>query len=422
MKIRKIIKTNTYKNIISLGSATLIKAVLALLVGISTRNMLGPEQYGYWITISLIFTFTPLFQLGTLNAMNREVPFYLERKNLKKVQEIRDSVFSFLFTLPLFIVILLLFISSLIYFKDIDVEYKTGLFLAAFIVFLNYLSSYVEMYFKSQQDFKLTSNLITTKSVAKSFFTLILVFLIGYEGMYLGMIIAIAFQVILARKVISIHRRKFTFSQYKKLIKIGFPILLVGIVWNLMIASDKFILTIFMTPEDLGNYSVGTFVFTTLMLVPQVLTQIFYPKIVRLISRNKIMEIRKLYWRVNKYLSLIMLIIVFVSYLLIPYFIKWFMPEYVEGTTAAQMLIFGIYPLTLVQMAGNYFNSTNNQKVYVSIQLICLLLNFLLSILLLNKFNSINSVALATSVTFYVYFVLMNGVFLIKSRGNSTVS
>ncbi|SFC52481.1 Membrane protein involved in the export of O-antigen and teichoic acid [Bacillus sp. OV322] len=412
----KLLKNDTLSNITSLGAATLTNALLSFLIGVLTRNILGPEQYGYWVSVTLIFTFTPLFHLGTLNAMNRQVPFFLARNDLKKVQEIRESVFSFLFTVPIYIIVLLLFTSIFMSFSDIPNEYKSGLFLVTVIVFFSYLSNYVEMYFKSQQDFKKTSKLVSIRSITQSVLTLSFVVWFGYLGMYLGMLLALIIQVFIARKVIPFKRKKGNSSNFKELIKVGFPILLVGIVWGITIASDRFIITIFMTPQDLGNYSVGMFVFSTVMLFPQVLDQIFYPEIVSLVSKNKVIEVKKLYFKVNKILALIMLGIVICGYFLLPYFIKWYMPEYNEGIKTAQILLFGVYPLTLVGIAANYFNSTDNQKVYVSIQLFCILLNVILSIVFLHYVYSISSVALATSISFFIYCILMNIVFLIKIR------
>lgn len=403
-------------NISALGSATIINAGLTFIVGIWTRNLLGPEQYGFWVAVTLIFTFTPIFQLGTLNAMNREVPFYLKRGDLDKVKEIRESVFSFLFTFPIYVACLLFILSISIVFIDIEKEYKTGLFLASFIIFFSYISNYIEMFFKSQQDFKTTSKLIMVKSVATSLLTLIFVFMIGYEGLYIGMLLALLLQIFITRKHLPFKSKKYDLQQYKSLIKIGFPIMLVGIIWSLMIASDRFIITLFMTPKDLGNYSVSILVFSSIMLLPQVLVQVFYPKIVEFVSQGEYVQINRLFWRINKVVSFIMLILVIIGYIMLPYFIKWFMPEYIEGIKAAQILLLGVYPLTLVGVAANYFNSTNNQKNYIFIQVISIMLNICLSLLFLHYSNSINSIALATSITFFIYFILMNATFIIKIR------
>lgn len=409
------IKTNPIlRNLTSFGSATLLNAVLAFIANIITRNLLGPEQYGYWLTVSLIFTFAPLLQLGTLNAMNREVPYYIARKNMKKVQEIRESVFSFMYTIPLYSIVLFLGISIVLFFTDIKYEYKIGLLFAIFIAGLTFLSGYVEMYYKSNQNFGRASWLISVKSISQSLLTIGFVYFWGYIGLYFGMLIALFLEVFLVKGILPKAKKTQPFSEYKELIKIGFPILFVGILWTVMIATDRLVISLFMTAEELGYYGVGLFVFSTMMLFPQVIGQVYYPKIVELVSIEKIAEIKRLFWSINKKLAVLMGFIVGVGYFLMPYFIRWFLPEYIQGTAAAQILLIGTYPLTLVGVAANYFNSTKNQKVYMMIQLFTIFLNILLSILLLYIRDSINSVAIATSISFIVYFILMNVFFLKK--------
>lgn len=405
-----------FGNIFTFGSATLLSAVFAFIVGVVTRNLLGPEIYGYWLTVSMLFPFIPILQLGTLNAMNREIPFYLARKDHEKVKEIRNLTFSFIFTIPLLSILVLFLVGIILLFFPIGFEYKFGWISAAFIGVLMFVASYTEIYYKSIQDFKFASKLVLLKNMSQSILTIALVVWLGYEGLYLGLILSLILEIILGRR--SFKGFKFTVNKdrYKELVKIGFPILLVGLVWSLMIASDRIIISIFMTPLDMGNYGVGMLVFSSMMLLPQVIGQVYYPKIVELVSVKEFLQIKNLAWKVNKVLAIVMGLIVVVGYFALPFFIKYLMPEYIEGTKAAQILLIGIFPLTLVSFAANYFNSTHNQKIYMSIQVISILLNVLISLVLLYFNKDIVSVALGTSMSNLIYCILMNSFFSMKIK------
>lgn len=415
-KIQTLLANNIIKNIISLGGATLLSAALSFILGVVTRNILGPTEYGYWLTISLLFTFIPLVQFGVVNAMNREVPFYKTRKDFQKVKEIKDTVFSFIITIPFLFLSVLFVISLILYFTDIDFQYQIGFLYSSLISFLLLLSTYVEMYFKSEQEFRSASRVIAIKSILQSLFTVFLTYILGYQGLYIGMGLALLIQLYIGR--ISFKNIKFVFDiqKYKTLIKIGFPILFVGIVWSFLIATDRLIISIFMTPQDLGNYGVGMLIFNSMMLIPQVIGQVFYPKIVEYVSRGQYRKIHEQYWKVNKILAICMLLVVGSIYFLFPYFVKTFMPNYTDAIKTGQILIWGIYPLTLIGFAANYFNATKNQKVYMNIQFFVILSNIIISIVLLNFYFKIESVALATSVSFFLYFLLMNFFFLKKIR------
>lgn len=418
MKVKKL-NNLMVQSIGLLGSATFLNAILVFTVEVFTRNLLGPEKYGYWMTISLLFTIMPIFQLGTLNAMNREVPFYLARNDYEKVKEIRENVFSFIITIPFLLVVCLLIISFFSFaIGEMKFEYKIGLVFAAIITGFTYLSSYTEMYYKSEQNFKKLSKLVSIKVISQSLFTISLVYLLGYIGLYLGMLIALIIEIIVGKEVFPAIKKVASLKEYKNLIQIGFPILIVGLVWSLMIATDRVFIALFMDPEDLGNYGVGMLIFSSMMLLPQVISQVMYPKIVELVSREQYQDIMRIYLKLNKALTIVMLGVVFVGYMLLPYLIGWLLPHYTEGIKAAQVLVLGIFPLTLVNLAANYFNATSNQKIYLMIQVISLVVNILLSLLFLYIEKSIISVSLATSISFVIYSILMNGLFWLKIKKN----
>ena len=168
-----------------------------------------------------------------------------------------------------------------------------------------------------------------------------------------------------------------------------------------------------MSPVDLGNYGVGLLVFNSVMLFPQVINKVFYPKIVELASVEKYMEIKKIFWRVNSILAIIVFIIIALGYALLPSFVTILMPGFQGGINAARILLVGFYPLAIVGIAGCYFNAINSQKVYLIIQLFSILLNILLSLAFLHFNHSIESVAISTSISFFIYMLLMNGYFLV---------
>ena len=91
------------------------------------------------------------------------------------------------------------------------------------------------MYYKSEQNFKKASNLISIRSISRSVITITLVYFIGYIGLYLGLFLSLLIQIIIAKDIFPKIKKLHPFSEHKELIRIGFPILVVGIVWSIMI-------------------------------------------------------------------------------------------------------------------------------------------------------------------------------------------
>lgn len=410
---KKIYNLPSFSNILTFGSATLLSSVLAFVLGVVSRNILGPEQYGYWVSLSMAFTFIPLLQLGVLNAMNREIPYYAARNLIEEANQIRQKTFSYLITFPSFIMLLLLLYSIFIYNSDIASEYKIGFIFISFMGILLFLSIYVEMYYKSIQDFKSASKLVAVKGIVQSVLSIIFIFLFGFSGLFLGMLAALVIEIIIGRKAFKEMEFivDFQFRSYIPLIKTGFPILMVGLIWSILIAIDKIILTFMMGPSDLGNYSVALLVFSTMMLLPQVIAQVYYPKIVTMVSKEEYPQIKQSYKRVNQFLLVISISIVTVGMFILPTLIRLLMPEYEAGIVSAQILLVGIIPLTLVNFAANYFNATYNQWLYIKILVVCIVVNILVSTTLLIVYPDISMVAIGTSITFLLYFILMNTFF-----------
>lgn len=407
----KILKNQLVSNVMSLGAVTGLASVINFILGIVTRNMLGPEKYGYWLMISLIFTYGPFLQLGMLNAMNKEVPYFLAKKNMKRVDEIYNYTFSFLFFLSLFVSISL-FVSSLLLSQSLKIETELiqGLMFASFLLLLLFLSMYCEMVYRSQQNFKFVAKLNFIKIVSQAIFTIIFVYSVGYIGLYIGMGLALLLEIFVAKKALRINLI-FNLREVFKLIKIGFPMLVVGTAWSLMTGFDRILISIYLTPTDLGNYGVALLVFSSLMLIPGVITQITYPKFMQIIGStesNYKSELRKYFLIINKNLSVIMLLVTLTLFVLIPHFIRLFLPEFTSGIKSAQILTLGIYPITLVGMAGNYFNAINKQLTYLCIIIFTIIFSFLLNSLLLLINSNILSIAIGTSISYFIYAILMN--------------
>jgi O-antigen/teichoic acid export membrane protein len=415
-KLQEFLANSFMKNILSLGGATLLSAAFSFVLGVVTRNILGPEEYGFWLSVSLIFTFFPLVQLGVVNAMNREVPFYKARGNYKKVQEAKSTTLSFLFTIPLLVSCILFIASLLLYFTEIEKQYKVGFVYSSLIGFILLMSMYVEMFFKSEQDFNVASKLIAIKSIIQSLLTVFFVYLLGYEGLFIGMGLSLIIQIYLGKSSFENRKIEFDIKKFKNFINIGFPILFVGVVWSILIATDRIIISIFMTPKDLGNYGAGMLIFNSMMLVPQVIGQVLYPKIVELISHHNYKQLYKLYWKVNQVLAIVMLLIVGSIYILIPFFVEIFLPNYKDAIKTGQILILGIYPLTLIGFAANYFNATHNQKLYLAVQVLIIIINISLSLLFLFQHFNLTSVALATAISYFLYAILMNVFFVVNIK------
>ena len=91
----------------------------------------------------------------------------------------------------------------------------------------------------------------------------------------------------------------------------------------------------------------------------------------------------------------------------ITYFVDIVMPQYTQGIKAAQVLIFGVYFISLVGTYANFLNSSNNHWKYLKI-IIAILINIIVNYIFIRYGGNIDSISIATSISNFVicYFFL----------------
>ena len=81
--------------------STLFTAGVTFVTDIISRNILGPQQYGLWLTISTVLVYGTIIQFGVLNGMNREIPRLLGKNQAEEAEYMRQVVKGWMITLLL---------------------------------------------------------------------------------------------------------------------------------------------------------------------------------------------------------------------------------------------------------------------------------------------------------------------------------
>ena len=72
--------------------STLFTAGVTFVTDIISRNILGIQQYGLWLTISTVLVYGTIIQFGVLNGMNREIPRLLGKNQAEEAEYMRQVV------------------------------------------------------------------------------------------------------------------------------------------------------------------------------------------------------------------------------------------------------------------------------------------------------------------------------------------
>jgi O-antigen/teichoic acid export membrane protein len=220
----------------------------------------------------------------------------------------------------------------------------------------------------------------------------------------------VAFLAILVIYRISSFKIEFQFdwSILRRLMKIGFPIMAAGLLFSLLISIDRWVILRYLGVESLGQYTLAILSVSILSLLPAVISHQLYPRMAfRYGSTGEKRSLLPIMLRQSLASMGVTLPLITVVFLLMPFFVETFMPDYVAGIKAARIVLVGLAFLPLTGGFGNYLNTVGRQVIYLSIISAAIVLNLVLDILFVNKGMGISGVAMGAAITYFIYTLVL---------------
>jgi O-antigen/teichoic acid export membrane protein len=130
----------------------------------------------------------------------------------------------------------------------------------------------------------------------------------------------------------------------------------------------------------LGHYTLAIVAFGAASLVPQVVSQLSYPRMGHAFGRlGDAGELRRLARRQSLQSLGVTLPAIVLLWLALPALATRFLPEYVEGVGAARILLLGVAAYASAIGPANLLVTTGHQRLYLTLQAASVALNGLLS-------------------------------------------
>ncbi|HCN36672.1 MAG TPA: hypothetical protein DIS94_03040 [Bacteroidetes bacterium] len=244
-----------FSNIFLQGSRFLVYYVFA--------KFAGSFNFGIWSQILLFTNLIYIFQFGALNGFRREIPFRLGQGN-NRYTVAKTSLIGVNFTL--LTIFLISLISGFYYlipgFSPEVSDLNRTLLYVSFALFA--FSYYLQLTIQSiGYSFGLFESINKYSNLTSILFILIAVILIYYPNIYF-FLLAQAFSIIFSSLVwFKLNKFKvkpffkFKNDTLKKILKTGFPIMLVGYLAILQLNLDRIFINWKLQLTDLGVFSIG---------------------------------------------------------------------------------------------------------------------------------------------------------------------
>ena len=339
-----------------------------------------------------------MFTFGVSNGMGILLPIALGKDQKEENYIVQNAFWCLVFS---FIIVGLVQIFFII---KVKIPLSYFLFLVTY-TFSIQLLNFLKVYLRSHQNFTLFSYAYFFQTM----FLLMGFYLIKININYLMILSLInLFTVIFVYSRIEKKKQKWSINkkQIIGLIKVGFPIMIAGIVGELLLSIDRLIISYFFNNIELGLYGFASNFFKGVRVIGVAISIITLPKIATSYSKGDFKSM--LYFaRAQQWVSFALMIISSVIAILIAFkFFPIFLPEYLRSVNLIIILLFVASLLPLSKYA-NILNVIGKQGLYLKAQIFIILTNNIFSITLIYLGYGIEGVAIASILSMILYVSLI---------------
>ncbi|MGI6726978.1 MAG: oligosaccharide flippase family protein [Anaerovoracaceae bacterium] len=400
------------KNIIFITSSTIICSLVHFLFSVYSRKFVNVTDYGIYTSCLILATYMNYAQLGVLNSYNRDYPQLIGGNHKKDAEHLRNVTLTYIlgvFIATAIIAEIIIFIIGRIN-TGISQYMICGLMITAIMVVFSALEQFSSYSIRMDGYFNFSAVVNIIKTVLSVTVGLIAIREFGYYALYvatpLAAILSLAMQY---NKSFRSFRPTWDKSLIKQLIYTGIPLLINALIWTVVTSIDKFIILIFMDTTAMGYYSIALLGFSTMVLIPQSMSQLFYIKMGeeygRTLSNSNLVSTA---CRFTKWVSLFTGVSVVVAFYGLPIFVMFFMPNYSDGVMAAQIMLLGVAIYASTMLFGNIFTILKLNKLLLNNTLwLCVFNTVLSSVFVLALGKKIEYIAMGTSLSYVLYSILL---------------
>ncbi len=414
------VKKQFVKEFLHFSLSTAAVNASKLLTSIFVADLSGPVNFATWNILQPILLYGSIISLGVPNAMNRYVPMLT---GASRKQQADDWIrFAFWFTVSACMAASFLLIA--ISFFDHFLPFSSNcLLFMSFLFFAYNIYNFFLFVLKSRVQFDLMSLQLILFAVVWPIACVVLTWVWGVNGYIIAQfLVYTTISVwIYCRSGVTLTRPS-TFTLFRPATVVGFPIMLAGLLLSLMLTVDRWIILQWLGIEAVGHYTVAILVQTTLTILPQVISQQFYPRMAESYGQTRSIRLLRVPVFKQSVVSLgVTLPLLFAVYLTLPATVSWILPEFSTGVEPARIILLGVAFMPITLGIANFFNIIGKQMYYLLAQAFTLGVNVFLSIWFIERGMGLEGVALAGSLSWISFTVFMLIAFLTTIRGSGNI-
>jgi O-antigen/teichoic acid export membrane protein len=304
------------------------------------------------------------------------------------------------------------------YHKLYDPDTIFGLYMVAVVALLMQMYKFQRVMFTVNNDFSTLSRLAILFTAVNAVGSIVLVIPFKMYGVIIALVLTYIISVLYSGSLMpEKYSFELEFGLATKLIVVGIPIMLFNLLYKFSTTIDRLMILHWYNTVQVGYYSIGSLVCNYIIDASIVVGTIFRPRIAEKYGREQNIKTLGLALRIPTFvLSCATCILIGGAYFFAQFVIQHPLNKYMPALVVVPILIFGTYFLTVTISIGYYVISINRTFSLITCLGICALSNFFLNYYFLSHGWGIRGVALGTSISYFIYGVLITTYWLKQCR------
>lgn len=404
MSLKDLVVKDTLKYTVANYTAMAIGVV----VSVAMKALLGTAGAGYWAMMKVFGSYAEYSDLGTRDALLREVPQATGAGDGARVKRLENNAFTFTAGAAVFSAAAIAAIAA---FWVEDPTLKKGLFVMAPLAIATQAYNYFLTLLRTLKKVSELSLLIVANMVFVAALPLAGAWRGGVVGLAFGFLGATVCSAYLAWRVSGVTLAPaFDLREVAGLVRVGFPMVLLSYCLITFLSLDAIFVGKKLGYAALGLYTVALMAVQQVSALGRFAHIIIFPHIQESYGRTgSLDEAKGRFVRVTLALAHYLPAIIGAILVLLPPLVHFFLPRFEGGLGAMRVLLVGYFFIAVNEMSSSILFTTNRQARLVPVYLLMVGAAAGLIWGALELGWGIEGVAAATSAAYFLFFTAVFG-------------
>ena len=399
------LKKQVVRDTLTYTFANYVAMAIGIFVSVATKAILGAVGAGYWAILKVFISYGEYSDLGTRNAMIREIPRVIGAGKAHEARKTENSAFAFTALTALFSAVVIAWVA----WSVTDPLLKKGLWISSGLVVATQIYNFSLTLLRTLKRIGVLSVVIVLNMLLVGAFSIAGATWRGVLGMAAGVCLSTAISAGIAYFLGKMRfQLRWNSAEILRLIKIGSPMVVISYALVTFLSLDTLMIGKMIGIREAGLYTIGLMSVQQIGALGRFSQIILLPHIQERYGRTgSLPDTAALMIRTTRVLAhLVPFLIAFVLFF-VPVVVHYFLPKFTSGLASMKVLVLGYYFVVVNELSANAAFTADKQKHLIPFLGVLIALAAVLNYVFIRLGFGIEGVAVATSISYFLFFVVV---------------